>query len=935
MRSNSGDLKIGHRRRRRWCKPPSVHLLVALAGVAAFAPPALAAPPAAGTVIGNQAVATFESGGQTFSVTSNLVQTTVNTVAGVSIETDTTKSAVAGGKVYFPHTVTNVGNAADIYDLTASDPGTGLSVSGIYADGNCDGVPDTASSISRTASLDPGESACVVIEVDIASGTTGSPTFKITAASTQTEASNFEAGTPNTPNDSNTDTVNVTTGAVFRFTKSMALLNDADRSDSPTPGDTVRVRFDYSNIGGVDAANVAVTDGLPNELVYVANSGTWSDGGTMTDTGGDTDHTNGQNHSISYVFDAATVGARISSVPVGRTGYIEFDATIAANAAGTISNTGTIDSDQTEEQESNEARLVVDNDAAIAVTLADTAAADPSYEGRPETDLPDGNYAEGAPTSTTDDDTLANDRITHSSPYVSVGSSVPFEVIITNHSNAAQRFDISTDRGSFPAGTTFSVTTASGAAILDTTSDGRPDIQVGANSVSKFFVRANLPPASARIRTDSAWEATVTARAVDNASVVNSTRLALAGDVGGGTVDLQNDNGKAGGSNVDNEGNPWTVLDADPGETAQFTLVVVNKRAVADSFNLAFSNTNGPFAPGQMPSGWQVVFKDPSGGTVANTGVIAAGASATFTAHVTPPASASPGSTDIYFRATSATLYSETAESGEVSIVDTKLDRVTVNQIVDLDIRSDQVAQAAPGGVVTMNHTLENVGNVAISKGPIAYDPAFPTFAETLWFDANGNAVLDESDKAVADIADIVGSGSLAPGDKVLLFSRVQVPSGAAAGSSESANVVVSSSLTAAGGGSVNDRNPSNNSVSETVTVASGNVVVMKEQAIDATCDGTADGSFSQAGQTADPGQCIAYRITATNMGTANAESLRIDDKVPDYTTYVASSAPTGGSSPAIAIEPAAGATGDIRSTHGTLAPGQSAQLIFRVKIDQ
>lgn len=90
----------------------------------AFASSALAAPPAAGTVIGNQAVATFESGGQTFSVTSNLVQTTINTIAGVQIETDTTKSAVAGGKVLFPHTITNVGNAADRYDLTTSDFGT-------------------------------------------------------------------------------------------------------------------------------------------------------------------------------------------------------------------------------------------------------------------------------------------------------------------------------------------------------------------------------------------------------------------------------------------------------------------------------------------------------------------------------------------------------------------------------------------------------------------------------------------------------------------------------------------------------------------------------------------------------------------------------------------------------------------------------------------
>ncbi|WP_457812271.1 YadA-like family protein [Sinorhizobium meliloti] len=373
----------------------------------AFASSALAAPPAAGTVIGNQAVATFESGGQTFSVTSNLVQTTINTIAGVQIETDTTKSAVAGGKVLFPHTITNVGNAADRYNLTTtfvSD--SGLSFVGIYADGDCDGVPDTLTSIDQTGSLNAGESACVVVEVNVAAGATGSPTFKITAASTLTTASNFTAGTanqPNQPNDTNTDTVTVTTGAVFEFTKTMSLLDDGDGSGSLTPGDTVRVRFNYSNTGGADAANVIITDVLPTALTYVADKGQWSDGGTMADAGGAVDHTNGQGHTISYSFGDSTVKATLSAVPVGKSGYIEFVGTVATGAAGTISNTGTIDSDQTDLQTSNEARLVINDGQATAVTLADRAA-DPSYAGRFGGDLPDVNYTDGGLASSTDDD---------------------------------------------------------------------------------------------------------------------------------------------------------------------------------------------------------------------------------------------------------------------------------------------------------------------------------------------------------------------------------------------------------------------------------------------------------------------------------------------------------------------------------------------------
>ncbi|RVH14980.1 NEW3 domain-containing protein [Sinorhizobium meliloti] len=906
----------------------------------AFASSALAAPPAAGTVIGNQAVATFESGGQTFSVTSNLVQTTINTIAGVQIETDTTKSAVAGGKVLFPHTITNVGNAADRYDLTTSDFGTGLSFVGIYADGDCDGVPDTLTSIDQTGSLNAGESACVVVEVNVAAGATGSPTFKITAASTLTTASNFTAGTanqPNQPNDTNTDTVTVTTGAVFEFTKTMSLLDDGDGSGSLTPGDTVRVRFNYSNTGGADATDVIITDLLPGELTYVAGTGRWSDGSAMTDAREDDgDHTNGQGHKIfySYSLDDRTVKATLSAVPVGKSGYIEFVGTVATGAAGTISNTGTIDSDQTDLQTSTEARLVINDGQATAVTLADRAA-DPSYAGRFGGDLPDVNYTDGGLASSTDDDNAANDTIAYTEGYLSSSIPVPFDVIITNHSNTTQRFNLSVEpsnsfpAGTFPAGTTFSFTTTEGTPLLDTNSDGRPDIQLGANSVSNFLVHANLPDGAAREEGSQAWEATMTASSISNTAVLNKTRLRIASKVGGGTVDLQNAGELAAGLNVANDnGDPWTTVKTNPGEAAEFTLVVKNNRSVSDSFNLSFSGSN--FAPGSMPAGWQVVFRN-ADGTVTNTGVIAPGASATFTAVVTPPDTAAPGNTDVYFRAASAS---------SAAVVDTKLDEVTVVQVVDLAIRTDQTAQAAPGGVVVMTHTLENLGNVAITNGPIGYNPDFPSFAETLRVDANGNGVLDSTDATVTSIANILTAldkTELAPGDRVLLFSRVQAPASAVGGLSESARIVVNSTLTAPGEATVEDQNPSNNTVTETVTIVSGNVVVVKEQAVDAKCDGTADGSFTQAGQAANPGECIVYRITATNMGTADATELQIDDATPAYTTYVGSSgtATTGDTEAELTLQPADGATGAIRSEHGTVPSGQVARLTVRVRIDQ
>jgi uncharacterized repeat protein (TIGR01451 family) len=917
---------MGDRRANRWGRILSTHLLVAAAGLLAMAPSASAAPPAAGTVIGNQAVATYQSAGQTFSVTSNRVETTIKTIAGVQIENDTSKDVIAGGNAFFPHTVTNVGNAADRYDLTTSDLGSGLSVAGIYADDDCDGVPNTLTAITRTGSLNPGESACVVIEVNVAAGATGSPTLKITAASTLETAGNFVSGTPNQPNDSDTDTVNVVDGAVLQFTKNMSLAADTDGSGSLTPGDRVRVRFNYSNTGGADATDVEISDVLPDELVYVAGTGKWSDGGTMNDAGGATDHTNGQGHTISYSFDEALgLKAVISALPVGKTSYIEFEASVADGAAGTIANTGTIVSKQTGQQSSNEARITVDNGDAIAVTLADRSATDPAYAGRSTSDLPDDNLG-GSVISENDGDGEANDTVAYVTGYLPSSTPVPFEVIITNHSNTAQRFNLSAAPGNYPSGTTFTFV-ADGAPILDTNGDGQPDVQVAANTVSKVSVRANLPSGSARSADAEAWEATVTATAIANPAVSNRTRLQIKSAVGGGTVDLQNGGDKAIGAAVDNGGEPWTTVETDPGEAAEFTLVVVNKRSVPDSFNLSFSETN--FAPGAMPAGWQVVFTNGSE-TVTNTGVIGPGASATFTARVTPPASAPPsslGETNIYFRA---------ASTSSPSVVDTKLDRVTVRQRVDLAISTDQTAQAAPGGVVVITHVLENRGNVSIKNGAIGYDPAFPSFAESLWHDINGNGVWDSSDKLVNSLADIVGEGSLTPGDTALLFSRVQVPSTGASGLSESAKIVVGTNLTGPGGASVTDQNTGNNAVTETVTVVSGNVAVAKVQALDAECNGEADVDFSPHPQAASPGECIVYRVTAVNVGTANADGLRIDDAVPAYTTYVGSSAAAaGGSEASISQQPGDGATGAIQSKHGTLSPGQEATLTFRVRIDQ
>ena len=86
----------------------------AMAVTAAFGAAALAAAPEAGSVIGNQAVATYTNqAGDTITVTSNTVETIVQQVAGVTLTSDNNETIAPGGKAFLPHIVTNEGNGAE------------------------------------------------------------------------------------------------------------------------------------------------------------------------------------------------------------------------------------------------------------------------------------------------------------------------------------------------------------------------------------------------------------------------------------------------------------------------------------------------------------------------------------------------------------------------------------------------------------------------------------------------------------------------------------------------------------------------------------------------------------------------------------------------------------------------------------------------------
>ena len=89
-----------------------------VAGGAAFVPAANAAAPTAGTNISNIASASYtDSPGNSKTVTSNVVTTTVLQVASFTLVSDQTKTANANGQVSLSHTLTNTGNGSDTFNV--------------------------------------------------------------------------------------------------------------------------------------------------------------------------------------------------------------------------------------------------------------------------------------------------------------------------------------------------------------------------------------------------------------------------------------------------------------------------------------------------------------------------------------------------------------------------------------------------------------------------------------------------------------------------------------------------------------------------------------------------------------------------------------------------------------------------------------------------
>ena len=842
------------------------------------------APPPAGTSIGNQASATYTDASNTpRSTTSNVAITIVQQVASFTLTADSAKFAAPGGQVYYPHTLVNTGNGSDTFNLSAANNGSGdnfdLASLALYADANGDGLPDNATPITSTGPLASGGKFQFVAMGIVPAGETAGRTAIITVS-----ASGTATAAP-APPQSNADTTTVTGNAVINVTKSLS-ANSGTAGSGP-----YTVTLTYNNVGNSAATNLNLRDVLPAGMSYVANSARWSvTGGTVLSDANNADAQGSAPDTIIYDF-GVTVAGRVTSVIgrvlPGQSGTLTFQVTIAPSTpAGVIGNTATFTYDP-------------GTGTAVGPFNSNTA---------------DFTVLQGAAV------TLTGQTIA-SAPQ---GGAVIFTNIVQNTGNGVDTFEITMANNSFPAGTTFNLFQSdSNTPLVDSTGEGTPDTgPLAPNQTYNVIVKITLP---AGVSGGGPYTAQKTAR-----SRVNNTVFAVANDtlttIGTSTVDLTANAALPGGAGTGPGPEAAAVVsnNGNPGTTTRFTLYVNNTSTAADSYALAAS-TDSTFGGITLPAGWSVVFRNSGNAIITTSGVIPAGGNSLVYADVTIPAAAVPGATDVYFRALSPTT----------SAADRLHAAVNVNTSRNLTMTPNNSGTVYPGGVVVYSHLLVNNGNVVEGDGVgstvnLILTHSQPGWSSIIYYDANNDGIINGSDPAVTSLNFVsAGAAGLAPGESVRLLVKVFAPPGVALGTIDALGI---SATTV--NGTYTSAAPSASAVTDTTTVISGDVTMVKEQALDANLDGVPDGAYSIAQITAGalPGRSIRYRITVTNVGTAPATSLRVYDTTPAYTTYT-STGPASTTVGSVFLVPANGATGPLEFDIGTLNPGQSAIITFGVII--
>ena len=415
-------------------------MAVAMGG---FSAGAFAAAPAANSLIGNTATASYtDASSVPRTATSNTVQTIVQQVGSFTLTADATRYVAPGGQVVYPHTLTNTGNGSDTFNLSAANDAGAVdnfdfAAFTVYADADGNGVPDNFTPVTSVTLAANGVYKFVVV--------TNAP---VTATNAQTGELTVTANTSSafTPVQTvtNTDTAIISTNAVVSVTKS------ANITTGPA-GTVVTYTLTYTNSGNTAATNFVITDALPKDaapgtigtMKYQAGTGVWSGGGSLTD-----DIAGTPNEGTANTADGAGISYQVMGTPLlGTERIVATVASVPANSSGSISFQVKID-DSTADGNSIARAGVLSNKAVFDYN---NGGGGPVITGQ-QTNIVDFTVtptasvvANNASGSTADGG--ANDIVAPNEASVYQGSVVTFNNWIHNTGNSADTFNVTYTNG--------------------------------------------------------------------------------------------------------------------------------------------------------------------------------------------------------------------------------------------------------------------------------------------------------------------------------------------------------------------------------------------------------------------------------------------------------------------------------------------------------
>jgi len=925
--------------------------LAVAGGIGVSAPSLLAATAAGTQIKNLATVTYEDAAGNQYSAQSNEAVITVAQVYSATIGVDVDATAAAGQTVYLPYVLTNTGNGNDVFDLVAANGITGGDTIDspnltVYIDSNGNGVPDAGENAVTSVALDAADIANLVVAVVVPGTAAAGQTLGITltaqaqagtGAGVASSVTDLTAGGGRDGLDgTNESLITVTDDAVLVTTKT---------SVHDVANNRISYTLTVRNNGSRAARNVVLFDGLPAGTTLVtsgvsgllaANGDTLNTAGVISESSisdspfdlnadGDTNDADEASLGLDLNNDGDTADAAVqglyavdSELPPSTSVSMTFTVSYDPNVLGggyQVVNQGHAagDTDEVAGTDSLVSSNVVQDaiDAVYGVTIADTGAA-----GAPGAN--DGG----------DDDAIANDD--QFVDQAATGAVVVFDYVITNNGNAPDIFELSTDPGNFPAGTVFTWYDASGAVQLSDTNGSGVDSGVLQGLESRTYtLKATLPTsASGDAPLPAAeYQATVTATSANDPSVPaakeSDSAFASLGTIIEAVVDLHNSPTGTGPDEDPVGAAPYTVTTTYVGQTGtQVTipLYIDNESDGGDSFVLQAGGSYDGTALGALPAGWIVEFflgngsGTATGSAITTTPVIpggAAGQDFEILAVVSIPSDATlavndydfdrdgDGTTDpldgnadgdddypIFFRVSS----SNTGAS------DVKLDAIDVDASRQLSLITPSQLQVEPGGTVDYDHTLANNGNVSETV-ELSSANSQPGFTNAVQIDTDGDGAPDtalvalvpgditvqqgDGTDVVVTVTDVDGDGNpefaLEPGYSLPLFATVFAPSNAAPGT---VDLLTIDAVNLDAGG------PSVQLVDQT-TVINGQVKILKTVAVDAACDGAADGPFAAVQNTGvAPGECAIWRVSATNSGTADANNVVVNDSVTAFSTF-------------------------------------------------